>query len=571
MPIRLKRRLECIDQWLKKQKLSLDQLQQKRLIFGLIFFALLVLSQIFKGYYLELIGLFIFLPLFIFYFKKSRINYGFIEDLEKLKSFYLHQQNFQEAKSFSYRNSEPLNHPLARDLDLDELSAGLNFCFSQQGSELFNSWLLQDFKNSTFEQRQSYLKEISQFPGVLRRLHSQEPIKKVNFSLLDKELKRSFLEQNPPWKWIIPISWLALIVSLFLSPPGIVWKTFLFIYLASSLFYMGLSKDLFLRLQDLVTQLESLGLYLKPMLRLSKNLSFTPQLKVATPEKDLKQFSRLVSLVSLKANPIIFYILNAILPWNFVLTEFCERSRKKIQNHFSQWSSEIILIDSLASFANLAIYHDTVWPEQNNKGSIEVESISHPLLDQNKVVKNSFYQGNDKHIFIITGSNMSGKSTFLRALGINFCLARVGAPVFAKKFLFPDIEIHSCIRVNDSLRDGQSYFYAEVQRMKSILEMAKKNPILFLIDEPLRGTNNRERLLGNQSYLKQMLQTASIGFVTTHDLELTQLSNISPQVENYHFSEDWKQKDLYFNYLIQEGPSQSTNALKILEKEGLYT
>ena len=200
--------------------------------------------------------------------------------------------------------------------------------------------------------------------------------------------------------------------------------------------------------------------------------------------------------------------------------------------------------------------------------------MAHPLLPQDKVVRNNFLQKKMEGLFILTGSNMSGKSTFLRTLGINFCLARIGAPVFAKSFIFPDIDLHTCIHVSDSLRDGQSYFYAEVKALSQILQSTKEKPIFFLIDEPLRGTNNRERLLGNQFFFKKLLKKKSIGFVSTHDLDMTQMDQYSHQVKNYHFSEkyieDYNNQQLVFSYKIKEGPCPSTNALKILAQEGLY-
>lgn len=569
--ISLQKRQDKLKKHLQKQGLKLSSLQQKRLILGLSVFALLVASQILKGFFLEFIALFIALPIFLFFFKKSRRHQDFIDQLKKLSRFYKHQQKLHKGESFFGEiTAETINPDLVRDLDLQELSVALDFSFSKEGKKLFNSWIGQKFSNSSFEDRHAQIKELSKFPGLLRRVHSNKPKKLVSFEIIQKEINRSFLDHNPLWKWLIPISWIALILCLFIGVPSIFWKTSLFIYLASSLFYFSISKDIFSRLQDLLSELEKLKPQFSPLSRLAQNLSFTPQLKSLSPQKNTTELTRLVSLMSIKSNPILFYILNAIVPWNFILTERCERSRLKISKSFNLWSQELIQIEAVSSFSNLYTYHQTVWPLKSEHNHLKVKNISHPLINQSTVVKNTFSQEDGKSIFIITGSNMSGKSTFLRAIGINFCLAKIGAPVFAESFEFPDYDIVSCIRVSDSLRDGQSYFYAEVRRMKTILESAKERPILFLIDEPLRGTNNRERLLGNQSYLEQILETNSIGFASTHDLELTQLADISPRVDNYHFTEDWKEKDLYFNYLIQDGPSKSTNALKILEKEGLY-
>ena len=221
-------------------------------------------------------------------------------------------------------------------------------------------------------------------------------------------------------------------------------------------------------------------------------------------------------------------------------------------------------------FANLKIYHKTQWAQVGTGETpfVEVEDLCHPLISQDFVVGNSFSPGTKK-VILITGSNMSGKSTFLRAMGVNYCLANIGAPVFAKRFHFKPMTIISCIRVSDSLRDGQSYFFAEVQRMKKIINKAGRGPLFFLIDEPLRGTNNRERLMGNQSYINQIIKSRACGFISTHDLELTRLSGSA--IDNYHFSEQWKDNNLYFDYKIKQGASKTTNALKILEREGLYS
>src|SRR5690606_34395022 len=162
----------------------------------LLVFLLLVLSQIFKGVYLELAGIFLFLPLFIFYFKKSRVKSLFIGELLKLKLFYEHQLDFQSANRLSYRNLPSLSHPSARDLDLDEISQGLNFSFSKEGSKLFNAWLVQNFSGTDFHERQRWLKETAKFPGLLRKIHMHSQYELVDFSLIQKQLQRSFLEKN---------------------------------------------------------------------------------------------------------------------------------------------------------------------------------------------------------------------------------------------------------------------------------------------------------------------------------------------------------------------------------------
>ena len=174
-------------------------------------------------------------------------------------------------------------------------------------------------------------------------------------------------------------------------------------------------------------------------------------------------------------------------------------------------------------------------------------------------------------ILLLTGSNMSGKSTFLKSLGLNQILANMGAPVFAEKFQATLNEVKSCIRVSDSLADGYSYFYAEVLRLKYILDAckAKTGPCLFLIDEMMKGTNNRERLTGSFKYIEALGESLQIGVVATHDLELSQLAEKFQYLRNGHFREEIQGPEMLFHYTLKEGPSPTTNALEILRRAGL--
>jgi DNA mismatch repair ATPase MutS len=167
---------------------------------------------------------------------------------------------------------------------------------------------------------------------------------------------------------------------------------------------------------------------------------------------------------------------------------------------------------------------------------------------------------------------MSGKSTFLRTVGINVCLAQAGAPVCASHFQWSWCRPACCIRVDDSLEAGLSFFYAEVKRLKSILDAACDRaapPVLFLIDEIFKGTNNRERLIGSRAYIKAVADGNGFGLVSTHDLELTDLESEVPSLTNTHFQETVSAGALQFDYKLRPGPCPTTNALRIMELEGL--
>jgi DNA mismatch repair ATPase MutS len=189
-----------------------------------------------------------------------------------------------------------------------------------------------------------------------------------------------------------------------------------------------------------------------------------------------------------------------------------------------------------------------------------------------KKVVNDFAMHKAGEAVIITGSNMSGKSTFLRTLGINLCLAFAGGPVNAGTLQTCLFRIFTCIKVSDSVTGGYSYFYAEVKRLRALLSELERDsgyPLFFLIDEIFKGTNNRERLIGSQAYIQALVGKNCLGVISTHDLELVKLADISPEIKNYHFKEDVIDGQMVFDYILRPGPCPTTNALKIMQMEGL--
>jgi DNA mismatch repair ATPase MutS len=167
---------------------------------------------------------------------------------------------------------------------------------------------------------------------------------------------------------------------------------------------------------------------------------------------------------------------------------------------------------------------------------------------------------------------MAGKSTFLRAFATNILLSNIGAPVCAKQFYVPTMEILCAIRIDDSLSDGTSYFYAEVKRLGDILKRLQNPgefPAIFFIDEIFKGTNNKERYQGSLKLIEAFLKIGAFGFVSTHDLALTELSAQEPRLRNMHFREHIEGNCLTFDYTLKEGPCPTTNALFIMKMSGL--
>jgi DNA mismatch repair ATPase MutS len=251
--------------------------------------------------------------------------------------------------------------------------------------------------------------------------------------------------------------------------------------------------------------------------------------------------------------------------------------KTQLGSNLETWLTVLFELEALASLANFAYLNPhCIFPDISfdNKApfSFATEKMGHPLLPDRQKKANDFSLNALGEIALITGSNMSGKSTFLKTVGINLCLAFAGGPVDAKHLRTSLFRIYTCIKINDSVTDGFSFFYAEVKRLKVLLnqlEMSKGLPVLFLIDEIFKGTNNRERLIGSRSYIETLADKNGLGIVTTHDLELTNLADKIQEVKNYHFREEVVDGKMVFDYKMRPGPCPSTNALKIMQMEGL--
>jgi DNA mismatch repair ATPase MutS len=226
----------------------------------------------------------------------------------------------------------------------------------------------------------------------------------------------------------------------------------------------------------------------------------------------------------------------------------------------------------LAGFA--AVNPEYTFPQigPDAPAALQAEGLGHPLLPPERKVCNDFSVKELGELAVITGSNMAGKSTFIKTIGINLCLAYAGGPVNARGFRFRPLRLHTCIQISDSIPDGFSYFYAEVKCLKRLLERLEADdslPLLYLIDEIFRGTNNRERLIGSRAYVQALIGARGVGVLATHDLELTSLEQISSLVSNFHFRDHVEDGKLVFDYTLRPGPSPTTNALKIMRMEGL--
>lgn len=309
-----------------------------------------------------------------------------------------------------------------------------------------------------------------------------------------------------------------------------------------------------------------------------KNLcsSYTDSRK--SPTTYFKKIDRLIFLSSFQKNPLIRIILNVIFPWDFFQAYKFEKIKSELSGQMPVWLETWYTLEALISMANFAYLNpEYTFPQIKNQigkdeNIFEAQKIAHPLIPFQNNIPNDFGINKRGEVIIITGSNMSGKSTFLKTIGMNLALAFSGSVVNAKSLSCGLFRIFTSINITDSVIDGISYFYAEVKRLKGLLiELNKENPapIFFLIDEIFKGTNNKERLIGSSSFIKSLAGKNCTGIISTHDLELIRLENETPGVFNYHFKEEIIDNRMLFKYKIIKGPSPTTNALKIMKIEGL--
>lgn len=240
--------------------------------------------------------------------------------------------------------------------------------------------------------------------------------------------------------------------------------------------------------------------------------------------------------------------------------------------NFEKWINVIGEFEALSSLS--VIRHDNpnwVMPEITSEISkFEAKNMGHPLLGETRVCNDIVIQI-PHTVMLVTGSNMSGKSTLMRTVGINLVLAYAGAPVCSENFQCNIMDLYSCMRINDNLDKNISSFYAEILKIKKIVEASKEGKhVFFLLDEIFRGTNSRDRHTGAAILIRQLSKAGSLGLVSTHDLELGEMEKESiSKVKNYHFEEYYKDNEIYFDYKLKSGISTTRNATFLMRLAGI--
>ena len=291
--------------------------------------------------------------------------------------------------------------------------------------------------------------------------------------------------------------------------------------------------------------------------------------------QQIRSLERLVDLLDARLNFFFAVSLSPMLLWELNLILRTERWRTTVGPRLRGWLASIGEVEALASLGALAHERpDYAFPTfADGPPRFDAEGLSHPLIDRRAVIGNDLKLGGPGSVLLLSGSNMSGKSTLLRAVGLAWVFARAGGPVAARSLTLSSMSLATSVRIVDSLAEGTSHFYAEVKRLKHIVDQAKEPemPVLYLLDEVLHGTNSRERYIGAVTVVKWLATTGSMGIVTTHDLALAALADELPagQATNRHLSDTVDGGEIKFDYTLRDGPVKSTNAIRLMQSVGI--
>jgi hypothetical protein len=487
------------------------------------------------------------------------------------------------------------SHPYADDLDLTgpvSLSRLLPRVSNTPGRDTIRSWLLDHAEPQTVRERQAAVAELApmlDFRDALSALGRRIWLKTDGRVQLERwAVGEAWLERRT-WLAALSIAVSAATVGLIalgalrVVPPW-VWSVPLTVGVVLTAIY---SKRLRRTLSPVANKADTLGGYAE-MTRLVATTTFTsPLLERLRAEMSLggqPAYDALASLRTLadcsevRSSPMLYVVLQAIGLWDFHVVHAVERWQRRHGHHVARWLVALGEVESLSALAALADGHPSwTFPDvADDATTLEAKGLGHPLLADDVGVRNDVTVGPRGTFLLVTGSNMSGKSTLLRAIGLNVVLAQAGGPVCAAALRCPRVAVHTSMRIRDSLAEGVSYFMAEVLRLKQVVEAAGPDggsAVLYLFDEMLQGTNAAERTVAAQRILLHLASTRALGALATHDLRLLDLPDVASTAHLVHFREDVVEgvdgPALHFDYHLRPGPASSTNALKLMELAGL--
>ena len=591
--------LEIYKKQIAKHAAQLKKLERRSALFGWLrllsmcsFFASIGLIW-FNGQLLFIPLAALFITFFFIILAKHLTNNDTIENLRRLiriSETEIEVLNYHFTHLSDGEEYKQEHHQYTNDLDIfgrASLFQYFNRCTSEQGRKLFASWFLDPTTTQNILARQEAVKELAQQIEWRQQLQSYG----IAHSIINETEKKieSWIDEpsqfinKQHWKLLrfvlpaISFTMLALHLADILSSNA--FYPLIILMLAISLGISKLIMPEYAKLNKIAPQLETLSdsvawiekaKFKSELLILLQNKYVDRLVKSSHTIKNLKT---ILDRTDIRLNPLAFIPLNTFFFWDLQQVLILENWKKENKEHVGDWFHSLAEIESLSSLANLSFNHtDWIFPTISNQhGIIIAESLGHPLIPKENLVTNSFSTEGNDGLNLITGSNMAGKSTFLRSVGVNIVLAMMGSAVCAESFTVSNMKVISSMRVNDNLEENTSTFYAELKKLKEVIEAVYRNEKVFLLlDEILRGTNSADRHTGSKALIKQLIHHNAVGLIATHDLELAKLADEFPtKLHNYHFDAQVAGDELYFDYKLKRGICTSMNASLLMKKIGI--
>ncbi len=411
---------------------------------------------------------------------------------------------------------------------------------------------------------QGKIEELGEINALLTWL--KEPVKYVHSRLYKVLL------------WLMPLLFVLTIVGWFagFSPPHLILIVFLLELLVVGWnlkttndhhAQVGRKSRLLNKYAALLKAIEEEQFETELLLELQAQLSASGQ----SASEAINQLGTITYYLDQRMNAAAALILNGVVLWDLQCVSRLEKWKLAYQSQMEDWFRVIANLDAFVSLGRFGYNHPSFCRAELQSEDFVIDSVElgHPLIPDEVRVNNDVDMKQGEFL-IITGANMAGKSTFLRTVGVNLILAMMGAPVCAKQYRFAPIQMISSVRATDSLVDNESYFYAELKRLKTIIDQLKEGPAFVIVDEMLRGTNSRDKQTGSRRFIENLIRLHGVGLIATHDLALGKLADDYPKnVRNKRFEVAIEGEELFFDYKLQEGISQNLNATFLMEQMGI--
>ena len=484
----------------------------------------------------------------------------------------------------------PKDHLYANDLDIfgrASLYQYINRTGSEMGGTVLANWLLNPADTNALQQRQNAVKELTDATEWRQQLQAFAKDKKIQ-TATQQRLQQWLNEPDrfssgKYWGWLRFVLPAIILTVIALNIAGIlpyqIRNMALLLFAIIAYFFAKKAAPVHLHLSKMVSELEVLA----DSVELIEQHNFKSDLlaqmqslflqKNYTSSKALKELKKILERLDLRFNPVVFIPLAILFQWDLQQVLSLEKWKQRHHENAPRWFEMLAQFEALSSLATLSFNHPQ-WCFPIFKQPhffIDGRQIGHPLINAAKRVDNDILINSKGEIMLITGSNMAGKSTYLRSIGINVVLAMAGSPVCAESFGLSPVQIISSMRIADNLEESTSTFYAELKKLKTVIDLVNEGaPIFILLDEILRGTNSLDRHTGSVALLKQLIKKNAAGIIATHDVELAKLKDSYPEnILNYHFDAQVSNDELYFDYKLKAGVCESLNASILMKKIGI--